>query len=417
MKIADKPLNEAERIAVLKKYEILDTEAEAQFDDLTNLASYICGTPISLVSLVDSERQWFKAKTGLEASETPRDIAFCAHAILNDEIFVVNDATKDERFYDNPLVSGSLRLRFYAGAPLIDKSGHRLGSLCVIDQRPRELTKEQLESLKTLSKIVVAQMELRLELKLQIEREAFIQKQSLQMLQSAKMSALGEMAGGVAHEINNPLAIIQGKVYLAQKLLSHPEANKEKILDGLRRIEATTERIAKIVKGLLHFSRDTGHASMEMMTLEKIIEEIMVLSEERLRLNQVEFRINQVDKVELECRPVQISQALINLLNNAYDAVIGMPNAWIELSAVCKDDLITITVTDSGAGIPDEIAEKIMRPFFTTKGAGKGTGLGLSISKGLIEDHGGQLYYDKNSEHTTFVITIPRFQRLDRKSA
>ena len=155
------PDNEARRLKELLQYKILDTTAEAVFDDFTRLASYICGTPIALISLVDADRQWFKAKVGLEASETPRDIAFCAHAILQADVFVVPDATVDQRFATNPLVTSAPHVRFYAGTPLTTAEGNALGTLCAIDHVPRKLDPEQLEALQLLGRQVVKQIELR----------------------------------------------------------------------------------------------------------------------------------------------------------------------------------------------------------------------------------------------------------------
>jgi len=156
-----KPANEEARVIALDKYAILDTDPEQFFDDLTLLASHVCNTPIALISLVDEDRQWFKSRVGLDASETSRDIAFCSTAILQSDVFVVPDALADERFRDNPLVVSDPHIRFYAGAPLINEDGYALGTLCVVDRAPRELAPEQKEALKALSRLVLAQLEFR----------------------------------------------------------------------------------------------------------------------------------------------------------------------------------------------------------------------------------------------------------------
>ena len=154
-------MDDAARVSALQKYAILDSEPEQAFDDLTFLASYVCKAPIALISLVDENRQWFKAKVGISATETSRDIAFCSTAIQQADVFVVPDAMRDQRFCTNPLVVSEPNIRFYAGAPLINEDGYALGTLCVLDQTPRELAAEQRAALKALSRLVLMQMEFR----------------------------------------------------------------------------------------------------------------------------------------------------------------------------------------------------------------------------------------------------------------
>jgi len=160
------PSIESARVAALDRYAILDTEPEQTFDDLVALAAYVCKAPIAMLSLVDDRRQWFKSKVGLEIRETPRETSFCAHAIQQQDVFIVPDTRNDARFRDNPMVVGEPHIRFYAGAPLINEEGFALGTLCVIDRQPRELDEAQKGALKSLSRLALGQMELRQNLKL-----------------------------------------------------------------------------------------------------------------------------------------------------------------------------------------------------------------------------------------------------------
>jgi len=195
--VTPKPANEEARLVALDKYAILDTDPEQSFDDLTLLASFVCKTPIALISLIDEDRQWFKSRVGLKDAETSRDIAFCSTAIMQPDVFVVPDALADERFRDNPLVVSDPHIRFYAGAPLINEDGYALGTLCVVDRAPRELAPEEREALKALSRLVLAQLEFRRNLILLKEalsdrtKEEHERQRELQHVQETLMRVLG----------------------------------------------------------------------------------------------------------------------------------------------------------------------------------------------------------------------------------
>ncbi len=160
------PSTEAARLAALDRYAILDTEPEQTFDDLVILAAHICRTPMAMLSLVDDHRQWFKSAVGVQIRETPRDISFCAHAIQQADLFIVNDTLSDTRFRQNPLVTGEPHIRFYAGAPLINEDQYALGTLCVVDRQPRKLDADQKDALQALARLTLRQMELRRNLRL-----------------------------------------------------------------------------------------------------------------------------------------------------------------------------------------------------------------------------------------------------------
>ncbi len=238
-----------------------------------------------------------------------------------------------------------------------------------------------------------------------------IRQQQMQMVQSAKMASLGEMASGIAHEINNPLAIIQGKAAHLKSLISAEQLSGPKLATELDKIELTSKRISKIIKGLRSFSRNAAKDPFSLVQFPTIVDDTLELCRERFKSALIEIRTQLEYRESIYCRSAQIGQVLLNLLNNSYDAVLGQENAWVEIRCRESRSGVQISIVDSGPGISTEISEKIMEPFFTTKAVGKGTGLGLSISKGIVEEHQGQLWLDKNSENTCFMIEIPKHFR------
>ncbi len=240
-----KPLNENKRLECLLALEVLDTEADDNLNELVEIAARVCETPIALISLVDENRQWFKAKIGITVSETSRDISFCGHAINSSELFVVSDPTNDPRFHDNPLVTGDLHLRFYAGAPLVTSEGPAVGTLCVIDQREKNLTPEQEKFLCFLSKQVVTQLEMKKNFRdLQALSRKVLEQQDM-LREQDKFTVIGKLASSVSHELNNPLAIIGGSVHILRELVKNGESS-DKIILHLDRIDSTVRRVGKV---------------------------------------------------------------------------------------------------------------------------------------------------------------------------
>ncbi len=227
------------------------------------------------------------------------------------------------------------------------------------------------------------------------------------LIQSSKMSSLGEMAGGIAHEINNPLAIISGKAQQLLRSIEHDKFHKEQFLLDLKKIESTVDRIARIIRGLRSFSRNSDSDPMERVPVSRIVDDSLELCKERFKHGSIELSVHCMTDAAVDCRPAQISQVILNLLSNAFDAVSVLPMKWVDLHVETIQGQVQIKVTDSGDGISPDVLNKIMQPFYTTKDPGKGTGLGLSISKGIAEEHQGELRYDSDSKNTRFVLVLP----------
>lgn len=249
------------------------------------------------------------------------------------------------------------------------------------------------------------------------EQEQELAREKEARFQSSKMVALGEMAGGVAHEINNPLTIIEGfSINLIRRFEKNIEIDKEKITRSLEKIIDASQRISKIVRGLKSFARDDRGDDSINFSLNEMIEETLSFCQQRFHNNGVDFTYTELKdgEVNIHGHPIQISQVLLNLLNNAFDAILlddQIADKWIKLLITRKNiegvDSVELRVIDAGRGIPERLHRKMMEPFFTTKEVGKGTGLGLSISKGIIQKHNGQFGYELFNENTSFYVRLP----------
>lgn len=244
------------------------------------------------------------------------------------------------------------------------------------------------------------------------KRTNLIQEQQMLLANSAKLSALGEMAASIAHEINNPLTIISSSTYVLRKQINKENPSKEAILKILNDTDRTVERISKIIQGLRNLSRNSNDEDFTQSTLKEIFADVLNLTEDKFRRSEIDFQFNgdlSLLETQLKCRPIQLSQVFINLLNNSYDALMDQAQGkkWITVEFTRSDGMLEVHFSNSGPAIDEKIREKIFNPFFTTKQVGKGTGLGLSLSKSIVEHHKGELSLDASSTHTHFIIKLP----------
>lgn len=241
-----------------------------------------------------------------------------------------------------------------------------------------------------------------------------INQQNAKLQSAAKMASLGEMAAGIAHEINNPLSIVVGKANLLLQNLEKASLTNEKLKESLEKIISNSNRASKIITGLKALSRNVEGEPMALVDMDAILNDSLDMCRERLKSNGIKLLVESSTDALFNGRSIQIGQVLTNLLNNASDAVCNNENSWIKVKVTETDDRVRVTVTDSGAGIPTEIRGKLMQPFFTTKGVGKGTGLGLSVSRQIAVDHGGSLSIDETCPNTCFILELPKPEVIKR---
>jgi len=410
MKTAPVPPNEPARLEALAAHALLDTPPEEAFDALTQLASRLCGTPMALVSLVDEARQWFKSRVGLEEPETTRDVAFCAHAILQDEVLVVRDTHRDERFHDNPLVTGEPGVRFYAGTPLKSLSGHTLGTLCVLDRVPRELTAEQTQALHVLGRQVEAQLQLRLRVK-ELERreaESRAQREALSRLKRQKDGLLQL----VVKDLQLPLSAIHSHAAQVQSRGYLPED----VRGAARDIREGTESVQRLVANLLEASQEdapmvTRVSEFDVTTLlSEVARDFALRTQGTPRQFSHEARVSQP---LITADRDMLRRAVGSLLDNAF-RFTALSGGLVALEASQPEPgLLEVRVRDEGPCIPAAARPHVFEPhppeaLPTLSGARASNSPGLALCRRVVEAHGGWIWVEDNLPRgTTFCLRLP----------
>lgn len=395
MKEPEIPVNETERMELVHQLNILDTESEVFYDDITYLASLLCNMPVSTITIIDQNRQWFKSIVGGEGRGNPRIYSFCAHAILDDKVFEIPDSLSDDRFKDNPLVIGEPYVRYYAGAPLELKDGLRVGTLCVIDHKPNKLNEEQLKILQILSLQVTKLLDLRLKIK------------EIEVLRENDASIVNMLT----HELRSPLTSICGFLALTNQCKEkYHDDNYTMIIEKCLR---NSERMLGTVNEFLNYS----HWKDGFWTIQKKENDLNACLLESISLTKgyAEKCHVKIEAILDEKIPkcgfdyASILNVLENLISNA--AKYSHDGGRVIVSSELSHE-ITVRVQDFGTGIPENAKDKVFKPFglFSSgnKAGIKSSGLGLSIAKKIIEKHGGTLNFESvENKGTTFYFTLP----------
>ena len=392
-----KPTNESKRLEVLKSYKLLDTLPEDAYDTITKLASHICNTPISLVTLLDADRNFLKSRRGIDMSESPRDISFCGHAILTDEpIFIVEDARLDKRFQDNPLVK-DFKAIFYAGVPLRTSDGYALGTLCVYDHKPRTLSMDEQDALRGLAKQTVLLFE---------ARKRNIDLATAENETAQRNDRLEDFARLVAHDLKSPLASIEGLLNLLKE--DYLDSNDEDFALYIKHLDTSAKSMRDYIDGLLEYYRaDTLLETKQDTTLTILVNSVTDLHKSS------NLTISVEDDMKLEAvSAIAIDQILSNLVDNA-TKYNDKETPTIRISGEASKDFYTIAVKDNGTGIPEDKLGIIFDLFKTTgtkdRNGKHGSGMGLATVRKLVEGLGGKISVSSIVDQgSIFTFTIRR---------
>ena len=398
MIVPDFPKNEIERLSEVKKYKILDTLPESDFDNITSLVATICEVPISLITLLDTDRNFLKSHHGLNVQESPRDISFCGHAILqSQDIFVVEDSRKDSRFKDNPLID-QFNAIFYAGVPLRNKDGLALGTLCVYDHEPRQLTEIQKKALITLGKQVMNLFDLRLNNRLLDESK----KELLE-----RNADLSKFASHVSHDLKSPLA----NIISLTAFLKEEEGNvfTEESIDYINYIEESADSLKNYIDGILiHYkANELLNEDKQSIALNTLFEEVKRIH----LLDGLQFKTNTKNQ-NIFINKAAVTQILINLVDNALK-YNNKPNPEVILNYSENKNFHIFSVTDNGIGIAQEQQNELFKLFNnnnqTDVKGNKGTGIGLFTVKNLVKKLNGDIVLKSQiGIGSTFTFTISK---------
>lgn len=406
MKTAHIPDNEADRLQALLDYQVLDTPPEKCFDDLTQLASDICQMPIALVSLIDDKRQWFKSHHGVEATETPREYAFCAHAILDDNIFEVIDSRQDERFSDNPLVTDPPHVIAYSGVPLKTPTGFNIGTLCVIDHEPKALNETQKAHLRILAREVVSQLELRKVI--DDHRRVLDEQRELLQIINEKNDELSQFSYRTSHDLRSPLVRMS---QLAEVCMEDVESGDlDAVKENCGIIKKNCVKLNELISDIISLTRaDLRKEATEEIDFEALVNGVFEdvgesAAEKSVRL---ESYINQ--KIGFYAEAVRLRQIFYNLISNSIK-YCNMKNQERFVKVVVTDlsSGVCIKVSDNGLGIPEAFREKVFDMFERFHpDVESGSGLGTTIVKRHVTAMHGIIEMQTDQGGTEFSITIP----------
>lgn len=392
------PDNESQRLLAVESYQLLDTAEEEDFDDLTKMVSTLLEAPIALVTLLDTHRNYLKSHHGVPFNESPREISFCGHAILEDsEIFVIEDAREDARFHDNPLVCDHNAI-FYAGVPLINSDGYKLGTLCIFDHRPRQLDEAQQQILKTIAKQVIQLFELRKKNRLLIDAQALLVERN---------DDLKSFASVVSHDLKSPLANITSLVALLRLECTGKISGEAK--EYLQYLEESSETLRSYIDGILNYYKTDKLLSKQgedFLKKDFFYDIAELFSSEDFEISYPDDgKFNNVNKSAL-------GQIFINLISNAFK-YNSKSERKVTIDVMESKKFYHFTVEDNGDGIPESAQTRIFQLFETCGKADRngklGSGIGLSTVKNLVMKMGGTLTLtSKVNEGTKFTFTVKK---------